>query len=78
MFGFRPRNQNVRFNFEIQTPEFLMSGEVLRRDAKCSVRDQREISLAHLRIKFLFRMRIEPRAVASKRMHQEQFGDEWG
>ena len=31
VFGFRTRNQDGGCNFEIEAPEFLMAGQVLRR-----------------------------------------------
>ena len=73
MLGFGPRNQHVGRDFEIQAPEFLMAGEVLRRDAARALRDQRKILLARRRIEFVFRMRVNPCAVAPERVHQQQF-----
>jgi hypothetical protein len=73
VFGFWTRDQDVGRDFEVQTPEFLMAGEVLRRDAARAPCDQGEISLARCCIEFLFRMRVEPGAVALERVHQEQF-----
>ena len=76
VLGFRAWNQYCRSNFEIQTPEFLMAGEVLRGDAAGTLRDQRKISLVCARIKFVLRIRVDPGAVASQGVHQQQFGSE--
>ena len=70
--------KHVGRDFELEAPEFLMAGEVLRWDAAGALCDQREISLAHGCIEFLFRMRVEPGAVATERVHQQQFGGEGG
>jgi len=77
VFGFWTRDQDIGCDFEVQTPEFLMAGEVLRRDAARAPRDQGEVSLASRRFEFLFRMRVEPCAVAPQRVHQEQFSSQW-
>ena len=50
-----------------------MAGEMLRRDAAGALRDQRKISFARGRVEFMFRMRVDPRAVAAQRVHQQQF-----
>ncbi len=76
VFGLGARDQYVGSDFKIQSPEFLMAGEVLRRDAAGSPRDEREISLARRRVEFLLGMRVDLRAVATKRVHQQQFGGE--
>ena len=78
MLGFRPRNQNVGRDFEIQAPEFLMAGEVLRRDAARAPGDQRKILLARGGVEFMFRMRVDPGAVAPERVHQQQFRGQRG
>ena len=78
MLGFRPRNQHVGRDFEIQAPEFLMAGEVLRRDSARAPRDQRKILLARCCVEFVFRMRVNPRAVAPERVHQQQFRGQRG
>src|ERR1700730_899203 len=78
VLGFGPRNQNVGRNLEIQAPEFLMAGEVLRRDPARSPSDQRKILLTRRGVDFLFRMCVEPCAVAPERVQQQQFcGQRW-
>ena len=74
VLGFRTRNQDIGRDFEVQAPEFLMAGKVLRRDSAGAPRDQGEISLARRRVEFLFRMCVKPCAVAPERVHQQQFG----
>ena len=78
MLGFRPWNQDVGRDFEIQTPEFLMAGEVLRRDSARAPGDQRKILLARCGVEFLFRMRVEPCSVSPERVHQQQFRGQRG
>jgi hypothetical protein len=78
VLGFRARNQHIGRDFEIQPPEFLMAGEVLRRDAARALGDQGKISLARRFVDFVFRMRVNPRAVAPERVHQQQFGGKGG
>ena len=73
MLGFRARNQYVGRDFEIQAPEFLMAGEVLRWDSARSTSDQRKMLLARCCIELVFRMRVNPSPVSPERVHQQQF-----
>src|SRR5712664_1638308 len=76
MLGFRAGNQNVRRDFKFESPEFLFAGEVLRGLAAGAAGEQGGKEM-YLRIgNYFFRMRIEPRAVAAERVHEEKLGRE--
>ncbi len=61
VFGLGPRDQDIWRDFEVQAPEFLVAGEVLRRDAARAQCDCGEVPLALRRADFLLWMRVEPR-----------------
>ena len=46
VFGFRARNQDGRGDFEFESPEFLLAGEVLRRLAGGAASDESEVCFA--------------------------------
>ena len=69
----RPRNQNRRSDDKIHPPEFLMSRDVLRRHAACSLRQHRLVAGLFLRSQLALRMRKKVGPVAVQREHQQQF-----
>src|SRR6266478_9194230 len=74
VLGFRAGNQNVRRDFKFESPEFLFAGEVLRGLASGASGEQAGKEM-YLRIaNYFFRMRVEPRAVAAERVHEEKLG----
>ncbi len=72
MFGFGARNQDIGRDFEIQAPEFLMSGEMLCRYAARAPRDQRKISARAPPRRVHFPDARKSRRGLSQRMHQQQ------
>ena len=76
MLRFRARDQHRRRNFKFKPPEFLLAGEVLRWFAGSTTRDQSEIAIDGRRFKHVFRMGINPSAVAPQDMHEKQFSRE--
>ena len=72
MFGLGPRYQDIRRNFEIQPPKFLVAGEVLRGNSTRAPGNERKIPFVLRITEFLFWMRVEPRAVAPELVHQQQ------
>src|SRR6267143_4088716 len=66
VFGFRAGNQDLRRDLEFESPEFLLTGEVLRRFSSCSTRDEREKPLGVFLGNCLLSMRVEPSATAAQ------------
>ncbi len=48
VFSFGPRNQDVGVDLEIEPPEFLLAGDVLRGLAGASLLNQQEVALGCL------------------------------
>ena len=78
MLGFRPRNQDVGRDFEIQAPEFLMASQMLRRNAARTPRIKAKYRSRVALSSRCFRMRVEPRAVTLERMHQQELRSQSG
>ncbi len=76
MFGFGAGNQDVGSDFEIEAPEFLVAGEMLRRFARGATLEESEIGFGGLGVEEFFGVRIEPSAVAAKNVEKEKFGGE--
>jgi hypothetical protein len=72
VLGFWARDKNVRRDLKFQAPEFLLASEVLRRLAIGSARQKREESARLVIADFMFRMGVEPGAVAAERVEEEQ------
>jgi hypothetical protein len=74
MFSFWTRNEHRGCNDQIHAPEFLMSGDVLRRDATGAFRESGIIASLLFAAKFVLGMREEIGAVTVEREHEEQLG----
>src|SRR6266850_311003 len=74
MLGFRAGDQDVERNFEFEAPEFLFAGEVLRGLASGAAGEQAGKEMYLEIANYLFWMRVEPRAVAAERVHEEKLG----
>src|SRR5258708_37506123 len=72
VFSFRARNQDVGSDFELEAPEFLFAGEVLRRFAIRAARDECEEALGVRAGDLLFGMGVEPSAVAAKDVEERK------
>src|SRR4051812_43950248 len=71
MLSFRPWNQHCRGYDQIESPEFLMSRDVLRRNASRATRNDFIVTLDFIVSQFAFRMREEIRAIAMEREHDQ-------
>ena len=76
MFRLRSWNQNIRRDFEIQSPKLLFAGEMLRRFACGAPLKERGQLILLIGADFVFRMRVEPGSVTSGDVQQEKFGRE--
>src|SRR5438067_588570 len=74
MLGLRPRNQNGGRYDEVHSPEFLMSGNVLRWHTARTLRQRRVIAGFFVRIEFALRMRKQVGAIAAQDEPQQKFG----
>ena len=74
MLGLRTRHQNRWRHDQIQPPELLMPGDVLRRNARRPPRQSFVVSLHFVGGELSLRMCIEIRPIAIEREHDEQFG----
>jgi hypothetical protein len=73
VFRFRARDEHCWSHFEFEAPEFLLAREVLRRFARGSAGDEREILARGIRIERRFGVGIEPCAVAAERVQKQEF-----
>ena len=78
MLGFRPRDQHIGRDLEIQPPKFLVAGEVLHRDTARTLGEQRKVFLVRSVLELVFGMRVNPSTVPLERVHQEQFRSQRG
>jgi len=76
MLGFRTRDQDVRSDFEGETPEFLFAGEMLDGDAGDAAVEKSLIGICLVGGEFGFGMRIEKGAFALRGVKEKQFGGE--
>jgi hypothetical protein len=76
MFGFGARDEGVRSDLEVETPEFLMAGEVLGGFAGGAAADQGEVSFSSLRVQEFFGVGVEPGAIATGNVEEEDLGGE--
>ena len=76
VFSFRARNQDVGGDLEIEPPEFLVAGDVLRRLAGGSLVNQEEVALGLLRRQIHLGVGVKKSAVAMENVHQQQFSGE--
>src|SRR3954462_15422749 len=74
MLGFRTWDKYRRSNDEVQTPEFLMSSDVLGGHTAFAFGQSPVITVLFILREFAFRMRMEISAVASQCEHQQEFG----
>ncbi len=74
MLGLGAGNEHGWRNDEIQAPEFLMPGDVLRRDSVGALVDCFPIADLFLVREFAFRMREEMGTVASEGKHEQRLG----
>ena len=72
MLRFRARDQHRGRNFKFKPPEFLLTGEVLRRFAGSTTRDQSEIAIEGRRFKRVLWMGVNPSTVAPQDVHEKQ------
>src|SRR5260370_20637873 len=76
VFGFGAGNQDVGRYFKFEAPEFLLAGEVLRRFAVGTSRNQGEVSLGICAGDLLFGMRVEPGTVAAENVEEQKLRGE--
>src|SRR5258708_32972581 len=74
VFGLRARNEDCRGDDEIHTPEFLVASDVLRGDSAGSLSESSFVPGLLIAGKLALRMRVEIRAVAVEREHEQGFG----
>ena len=74
MLRLRPRDKHRRRHNQIHPPEFLVPGNVLRRLARRPPRQRRIVTCHFVRTKLPLRMRIQIRAIAIQRKHNQQLG----
>ncbi len=72
MLGFWAGNQDVGRDFKLEAPEFLFAGEMLRWFARGAPSDKLKIFFCVRRGDFLFRMRVEPGAVAAEDVEEQK------
>ena len=73
VLSLRPRDQHRRSHNEIQSPKFLMAGDVLRRLAASPLGNHALVSLRFVRAQFALRMRIQICTITPQREHQQSF-----
>ena len=72
VLGFGAGNENVGSDFEFETPKFLFACEMLRRLAIGAAADERRIIFSFVRRQEIFRMRIDPGAVATRGVEKQK------
>src|ERR1035438_1031158 len=72
----RPRNQHIRSHFKIQSPKFLMAGDVLGGFAGGPFRDELRVALQGLGRYLVIRMTVKISAITPQNVHQQQFRGE--
>jgi hypothetical protein len=72
VLGFWARDQHFRRDLKFKAPEFLLAGEVLRGLAEGTAPEKREVFLCRFGWKDFLRMSIEPGAIATGDVKQEQ------
>src|SRR6267143_1499817 len=72
VLGFGAGNQDVGCYFKLEAPKFLFAGEMLRWLAGGAASEEREEALGVRAGDLLFRVRVEPGAVAGEDMEQQK------
>ena len=70
MLGLRPGNKDGGSDNQVHSPEFLVPGDVLRRDTVSPLRESLVVAGEFLGRKFSLRVGIKVGAVAAQREHQ--------
>ena len=74
MLGFRTRDQDRRADDEIQSPEFLVPGDVLRGHAAGALFESFVVTILFVGGKFALGVGVEIGAIAAEDEHQQHFG----
>jgi hypothetical protein len=76
VLGFGAGDEDVRSDFEVEAPEFLLTGEVLRGFAGGAATEERKVGFDGLGIEEFFGVGVEPSAIAAGHVEEEEFGGE--
>ena len=74
VLGFRARDQDSRADDEVQSPEFLVAGDVLRGNAASALLEGFVVASLFVGRKFALGMGVEIGAIAAEDEHQQDFG----
>src|SRR6266404_6013710 len=72
VLGFGAGDQHVGSDFKLKAPEFLSANEVLRRFASYAAGDECQIAICVRGADFFFRMGVNPGAVATEDVEEQQ------
>src|SRR5215472_2284893 len=76
VFSLGARDQDGWRDFEFEAPEFLFASQILGWLAGSSARDQSEVLFGCGRLDWIFGMRVEPSAIATEDVEEQQFRSE--
>ena len=74
VLSLRAGNQHGRRNHEVEPPELLMSGDVLRRHAGCALSEHFVVASFFFGRQFALRMRVKVGAIGAEDEHKQDLG----
>ena len=74
VLGLRAGNQHRGRHHEVEAPELLMSGDVLRRHAGCALGEDFVVASFFFRREFALRMRVKVGAIGAEDEHKQDLG----